>query len=75
MRGDVFDPLAVDKDTPSILERAKIFGTCAHRQFSPARGFIPAIHDFTLRAVSKTWMPATSAGMTIWRNRQKRGRT
>src|SRR6516225_1445013 len=34
MRGYVFDPLAVDEDPPSILERAKIFGTCAHRQFS-----------------------------------------
>jgi hypothetical protein len=35
MRGDVLDPLAVDEDPPSIFERAKVFGTCAHRQFSP----------------------------------------
>jgi hypothetical protein len=35
--GYVFDPLAVDEDAPSVFERVKIFGTCAHRQFSPAR--------------------------------------
>ena len=28
-------------------------------------GLVPAIHDFT-NAKRKTWMPATSAGMTIW---------
>src|SRR5262249_55763830 len=39
MGGDVFDPLAVDEYPPSILERAKIFGTRSHRQFSPARPY------------------------------------
>src|SRR5262249_29990263 len=42
MGGDVFDPLAVDGDPPSIFERRKIFGTCAHRQFSPARPMLLA---------------------------------
>jgi hypothetical protein len=27
-------------------------------------GLVPAIHVFKLRIVCKTWMPATSAGMT-----------
>jgi hypothetical protein len=36
MGGYVFDLLAVDEYPPSVFERAKIFGTCAHRQFSPA---------------------------------------
>src|SRR6516162_5693686 len=36
MGGDVFDPLAVDEYPPSVFERAKIFGPCAHQQFSPA---------------------------------------
>jgi hypothetical protein len=27
--------------------------------------YVPAIHDFALRLVLKTWMPATSAGMTL----------
>ena len=26
-------------------------------------GLVPAIHDFLMR-ITKTWMPATSAGMT-----------
>jgi hypothetical protein len=28
-------------------------------------GLVPAIHVFVLMAALKTWMPATSAGMTI----------
>jgi hypothetical protein len=28
-------------------------------------GLVPAIHVFGLTLVIKTWMPATSAGMTI----------
>jgi hypothetical protein len=27
-------------------------------------GLVPAIHDLIASAQSKTWMPATSAGMT-----------
>jgi hypothetical protein len=27
-------------------------------------GLVPAIHVFDRRAVFKTWMPATNAGMT-----------
>jgi len=27
-------------------------------------GLVPAIHVFALKAARKTWMPATSAGMT-----------
>jgi hypothetical protein len=31
-------------------------------------GLVPAIHVFGLGGASKTWMPATSAGMTIQSN-------
>ena len=29
-------------------------------------GLVPAIHDFARRNILKTWMPATSAGMTAY---------
>src|SRR6266566_8503176 len=42
MGGNVFDALAVDKDPPSISERAKILSTRAHRQFSRLDLFSPS---------------------------------
>src|SRR6266513_973098 len=38
MDGDILDAFAVDKDPPAIFERAKIFGTRAHRLFSRLGG-------------------------------------
>ena len=29
-----------------------------------SHAYVPAIHVFDLREAAKTWMPATSAGMT-----------
>ena len=31
-----------------------------------SHAYVPAIYVFDLRETAKTWMPATSAGMTFW---------
>src|SRR6202043_1090657 len=45
MRGDVLDALAVDKNTPAVVERTQVFGAGAHRPISPDR----------IRFVARAW--------------------
>jgi len=36
----------------------------SNKKYFVMAGLVPAIHDFGVRRILKTWMPATSAGMT-----------
>ena len=38
---------------------------CHHASLFVMAGLVPAIHGFFVQRRQRTWMPATSAGMTV----------
>jgi hypothetical protein len=53
--------------TESVRVTAPVFTVMA----GPAEGRVPAIHDLPFCNAAKTWIPATSAGMTVLRGRPR----
>ena len=58
------NPAALKHGKRSLTKEFVVPGVAVRRTASLPLAYVPAIHDLAAFTKGKTWMPATSAGMT-----------